>query len=99
MLEMAGHRYYAAQVRLSVGDVVTIEAEPGNQHDPNAVVMRVAGRTTGYINRLQATAFQQWLSEREVSAVIERLNGQPRRPRAFVFLITDYSQPTMHGTK
>jgi hypothetical protein len=86
MLEVAGHRYYAEQVHLSVGDAVTVEAEPGNQHDPNAVVMRVAGRVIGYINRLQATAFQRWLTERDVSAVIERLNGQPGRPRAFVFV-------------
>jgi hypothetical protein len=65
---------------------VTLAAEPENKHDLNAVSMRVAGRVIGYVNRLQAPAFLRWLDEREIKAVIERLNGQTGRPRAFVFI-------------
>ena len=85
-LEVAGHRYYSSQVRLSVDDMVELGAEPTNEHDPHAVVMRVAGRTIGYVNRLQALAFHRWLLERDVSASVERLNGQSGHPRVFVFV-------------
>lgn len=86
MLEVAGYRYYAPKVQLAVGDLLTIRAEPGNEHDPDAVVIRAADQTVGYINRLQAGAFKQWLAERQVSGLIERLNGRLEKPRAFAFV-------------
>jgi hypothetical protein len=86
MTEVAGYRYYARNVQLAVGDLLTIQAEPENEQDPNAVAIRAANQTIGYINRLQAGAFQVWLRKREVSAVVERLNGRPERPRAFAFI-------------
>jgi hypothetical protein len=86
MLEVAGYRYYAPVADLTVGDSLTIQREHNNEHDPNAVAFRVADQKIGNINRLQADTFQQWLSEREVSAIVERLNGLPGRPRAFAFV-------------
>jgi hypothetical protein len=86
MLEAAGYRHYAASAQLAVGDLLTILAEPENEHDPNAVVIRAANQTIGYINRLQTGAFQRWLAERDVSGIVERLNGRPERPRAFAFV-------------
>jgi len=87
MLEIAGYRYYADKGRqLQEGDPVRLEAEPMNLKDPNAVVVRSSGECIGYINRLQAATFQHWLRERDVTAVIERLNGRPDRPRAFIFV-------------
>jgi hypothetical protein len=35
---------------------------------------------------LQTTAFHRWLESGLVSAVVERLNGNPDRPRAFIFV-------------
>jgi hypothetical protein len=86
MLEVAGHRYHAANVQLAVGDLLTIQPEPGNKQDPNAVALLAKNQTIGYINRLQTSAFHRWLAERDVSAVLERLNGRPERPRAFAFI-------------
>jgi hypothetical protein len=60
LLEVAGHRYYAGNLRLAVGDQVSLEPEPSNEQDPQAVAMRVADRTIGYVNRLQTAAFQRW---------------------------------------
>jgi HIRAN domain len=86
MLEIAGYRYYAEQTVLSLGDPVSIESEPDNEHDPSAVLVRAAGCKIGNINRLQALAFRRWLAERQVTAVVERLNGRPGKPRAFIFV-------------
>lgn len=86
MLEIAGYRYHGYKVALSIGDPVSIELELDNEVDPGAVVIQAAGRKIGYSNRLQAPAFRQWLAERRVTAMVERLNGRPVKPRAFIFV-------------
>jgi hypothetical protein len=88
MLEIAGFRYHVGEEPLAVGigHPVELKAEPHNPNDPNAVQVCVGARRIGYINRLQAPTFLRWLSTRRVSGVIERLNGNPERPRAFIFV-------------
>lgn len=88
MLEIAGYRYYAGN--LPTAPVLTSEvdvcAEPENEHDSGAVQIVYAGTKIGNINRLQAPTFLKWLGQREITACLERLNGRPERPRAFVFV-------------
>lgn len=88
LLEIAGYRHYvfALESRPTVGDKVLLEAEPTNAHDSGAVRIVFLGHTIGYINRLQAPTFLHWLKHGSVRAVIERLNGRPERPRAFIFV-------------
>jgi hypothetical protein len=86
MLEVAGYRHYPQQSGLSEGDPIRFQPEPENKFDPNAVMIQANGQCIGYINRLQAPAFQRWLAERDVSGVVERLNGRPEKPRAFIFV-------------
>ena len=86
MLEIAGYRYYPKDIQLSVGDPVNLAPEPQNPYDPGAVQVQMAGCKIGNINRLQAPAFQQWLVERQVTAVVERLSDRPGKPRAFIFV-------------
>jgi hypothetical protein len=71
MLEVAGYRYYVDKVRpLTVGDVVSFSPEPDNKYDRNAVMVRVEDQCIGYVNRLQAPAFHQWLNDRRVEGAI-----------------------------
>lgn len=87
MLEVAGFRYYAKDVRpIAVGDVVSFKPEPSNEHDANAVMVCVDDQRIGYVNRLQAPAFHRWLNDRQIEAVVERVNGNSDRPRIFVFV-------------
>jgi hypothetical protein len=86
MLEIAGYRYYCKDTHLVVGTPVTIQPEPQNRFDRNAVEVCVGDNKIGNINRLQAGTFRRWLATRKVSAVIEYLNGQADKPRAFVFV-------------
>lgn len=60
--------------------------EPENEHDSNDVIIAVRGQRVGYVNRLQTAACKRWISECEVGAVIERVNGTSERPRIFVFV-------------
>lgn len=87
LIEIAGFRYYGGE--LQPGDPVRFEREPENNKDPQAVAVLQAnndGYRVGYVNRLKAPTFARWLENRQVSGVIERLNGNPERPRAFVFV-------------
>jgi hypothetical protein len=88
MLEIAGFRYYSDKVTsaLEVGQSVELHPEPQNEKDPGAVKVCVRGERIGYINRLQAPTFLRWIAERHVSATLERLNGSPNHPRAFIFV-------------
>ena len=88
MLEIAGFRYYVGSLDspLEVGQPVEILPEPENEHDPGAVKVQVRSEIIGYINRLQAPTFLKWVSERQVSGVLERLNGFLRHPRASIFV-------------
>jgi hypothetical protein len=86
--EVAGHRYYMADLEcaLSIGDEAEIVPEPNNEHDKDAVQFRSGGRKIGNVNRLQAPAFRRWLSSESVMGTIVRINGNAERPRVFVFV-------------
>lgn len=89
LLEVAGFRYYLDNARpasLKVGQSIELIPEPNNPKDPNAVQFLAEGHRIGYVNRLQASTFLHWLSERKVSSILERLNGREEKPRAFVFV-------------
>jgi hypothetical protein len=88
LLEVAGHRYYHSNLPRGnvVGDPVALVPEPENKFDRNAVMVRFHGLCVGYINRLQTDTFSLWLSERRVTGVVERVNGNPQRPRLFIFV-------------
>jgi len=84
LIEIAGYRYYDGAVQ--PGEPVRFEPEPKNPSDSQAVAVLHGGKRVGYVNRLKAPTFAAWLQNRTVAGVIERLNGNPDRPRAFVFV-------------
>lgn len=88
MLEVAGYRHYAKGLKhiMTPGLMVDICGEPGNSHDEKAVRFCVDDETIGYVNRLQTGPFHKWMASSQVTAVVERLNGRPERPRLFVFV-------------
>lgn len=88
MLEIAGYRYYARKLLKdpSVGDLVSIEEDPDKTYEPHAVAVYLGDAKIGNINRLQAPTFISWLADRRLSAVVERVNGTPERPRLHIFV-------------
>jgi len=88
LLEIAGFRYYVPSEPLQpdVGCPIEITPEPDNQFDPSAVQICMRSRKIGNVNRLQAATFLRWLVERRVSGALERLNGTPDKPRAYIFV-------------
>lgn len=89
MLEVAGLRYYVPKdhdLERYVGNTVDAILETDNAYDRNAVKLVLNGQKIGFINRLQAETFGSWLSNRQVSVVLERVNGTRDRPRGFIFV-------------
>jgi hypothetical protein len=84
-LEVAGFRHYVGASPVTEGAAVTFEPDPSNAYDSDAVAIRTGGRTVGYVNRLCTGAFNTWIREGRVEGRIERVNGRPGHPRAFVF--------------
>lgn len=85
MVEVVGHRHYNCDMAGSLGEPVDLVPEPQNQWDPSAIMVFARGTKVGYINRFQCSAFQQWIGEGRVAAVIERVNGTSEHPRLYIF--------------
>lgn len=85
--ELAGYRYYVKNHPAPpIGQKVQLVPEPENPFDPNAVMVLNDDGKLGYINRIQAPAILEWIRQGRASALVERLNGRPDRPRAFIYL-------------
>jgi len=87
MTEVAGFRHQSLPASaISEGDKVDLQPEPQNEFDSKAILLSVNGQKIGYINRAQTAPFHDWLSRSQVEAVIERINGNPERPRVLLFV-------------
>lgn len=88
LLEVAGFRHTSELPldAISVGMRATLEPEPDNPHDANAVAIRADDKKIGHVPRPQAAAIGDWLrNERPLQAHVERINGTPQRPLVFLF--------------
>jgi hypothetical protein len=87
VMEVAGFRHQAVSARsLSVGELVTLVAEPDNPVDPNAIAVRHRSNRIGYIAKPFCAFVANWLRAYTVEASIERINGKPDRPLVFLFV-------------
>ena len=86
VMEVAGTRH-VLQGELSdlhAGDAVSIEPDPNNVVDSDALAVIHHGRRIGYVNRALKGMFHRWLQSGRMTATIERQNGKPSRPLVFV---------------
>jgi hypothetical protein len=87
VLQIAGYGHYLSQAEgAQVGARLSIDLEPENKFDPNAIAFRFSGQTIGYVNRLQVEGLKRLLAEKSIEAFIMRLNGTQSSPRAYAFL-------------
>lgn len=85
--EVAGFRYRDISINdVNVGDEVTLEPEPNNEYDPNAIKVMLGASHIGYVNRGQLKAFHGWLASSNVSACVERINGREDRPLIYLYV-------------
>jgi len=82
---LAGFRYHAAAEvwpELRVGDVLGLEREPDNAHDPNAIAVTWRGRKLGYVPKRDNAALA-WGLDRgaPLQARISRLAPHPNPAR------------------
>ena len=90
MTEISGFRHHAGMnIRedLHPGDIVSLDKEPTNEYDPNAIKVLRQNVHIGYIDRVITGDFHLWMDEGRIKSVqIERINGQPERPQIFLFV-------------
>jgi len=86
---LAGFRYHAAAEvwdELRVGDALTMEREPDNPHDANAVSVSWRGRKLGYVPRRDNAALAWGLDRGEpLRARISRLTSHPNPSKRVEF--------------
>jgi hypothetical protein len=86
---LAGYRYgEGAEVwpLLREGDALTLVAEPGNPHDPNAVRVEWRGHKLGYVPRRQNAALAWGLARgTPLRARVSRLAEHPNPARRIEF--------------
>jgi hypothetical protein len=99
LTEVAGFRYYEGMnMQLSVGMSATLQPEPGNPYDSQAIAVLVAGTKIGFIGRGVLDAFHRWLSNgSEISAVIEKMNGRPDRPSIMLYIAVVPQRQVAHA--
>lgn len=86
MSEVAGFRYWAKLEDINIGDEAGFEREPENEYDPSAVKVIVDEMMIGYVNRVHAPRFAEWLDKFNVTASVERINGTDERPLVYLFV-------------
>jgi len=87
IVEIMGFRHHSADTdSLEIGCPLTLQAEPGNPIDADAVRVESNGAMIGYVDRFQARSVGRWLETRSVSCWLLRKNGKPHVPVAFAFL-------------
>ena len=86
VMEVAGTRHVlqGPLSDLRPGDPVSIQPDPENPVESDALVVMHEGRRIGFVNRALKGMFRRWMQSGRMTATIERQNGKPQRPLIFV---------------
>lgn len=86
VMEVAGTRHVlqGSLSELHVGDAVSIQPDPSNSVESDALSVTHDGNLIGYVNRALKDMLYRWLRSGRMTATVERQNGKPGRPLVFV---------------
>ena len=86
VMEVAGTRHLlqSSLTDLHVGDAVSIQPDPTNEVESDALAVVHDGHHIGYVNRALKGTLYRWLRTGRLTATVERQNGKPSRPLVFV---------------
>jgi len=97
LLEVAGLRYResVSVEEIAMGEAVAFCPDPQNDFDPLAIQIYSGDKFIGYVVRGQTDAVHRWLANADITAVVERINGDVKRPVVFVYVkvLPRYSSP------
>jgi hypothetical protein len=84
--EVAGlrHVFKGDVSAIKPGDPVAFLLDGKNTFDSDAVQVHWHGQQLGYVNRALCKVIRNWLSNAQVHATVERINGRPERPLIYV---------------
>ena len=90
LLPVQGYQHYQEQLPLtSLSDDMQacFEAEPDNQHDPEAIKIIINDVIAGYVCRGLTCSFHKWMqSDLTISAYVERINGAEQNPEIYLYV-------------
>lgn len=87
VVEIVGFRHYCGDCKQIFPDTaLRLEADPANEYDCHALVVKAEGNTIGFVNRLQAKGLGCLLKTHDVTACVHRFNGTAIKPRAYAFV-------------
>jgi hypothetical protein len=90
LLPVQGYRHYQEQLPLtSLSDDMQacFEAEPDNQHDPEAIKIIINDVIAGYVCRGLTGSFHEWMQGGlAISAYVERINGAEQNPEIYLYV-------------
>ena len=85
IMETVGVRHYLKDRNdLQINEYVKFVPEPINEHDSNAIMIKLKNDKIGYVSRVQAESFLKVLKKYNVSALIHKINGTIMRPKIFI---------------
>lgn len=88
IIELAGFRH-ATEVNIEsipLGQAVTFVPEPTNEHDPNAILVKMNDKNLGYVDRGRLELFHRHLSNGdEIKGEVVRKNGTNERPLVYIY--------------
>lgn len=90
MVESQGYQHYSADFpkdQLTTEMQAYFEAEPDNQHDPDAIRITINNVKVGYVCRGLTASFHKWMqSGLAISAYVERINGTDQHPKIYLYV-------------
>jgi len=90
LLPVQGYQHYQEQLPLTslLDDMqACFEAEPDNQHDPEAIKIIINDVIAGYVCRGLTCSFHKWMQAGlTITAYIERINGTQEKPAVYLYV-------------
>lgn len=87
LLEVAGFRYITDKPEIKIGDSASFAKEFNQELQEEAMAIIVARQKIGYVSRGLISTIDELLDQKRIiSATIEKTNGMPGRPTAYLYV-------------
>jgi hypothetical protein len=88
LLEIAGFRHLEDNVKLDIGTHAAFIVEEKHEITQETAIRITAGnKNLGYVNRGLIPTVIEWINDKRIAAAwIEKLNGTPNRPAAYLYV-------------
>jgi hypothetical protein len=89
LIEAAGYRHikHVHTIEINVGTPVSFTIEFYEDTQEEAILITAVGQKMGYVNRDLLPTFHEWINSGRIeNAWVEKINGMPGRPMAYIYV-------------